>query len=108
MRHCNCFAVECQPGSFYLSESRTCVLCDLGSYQPHPGQLGCVSCGSNLTTYGRGAMYAIECCKRPHSSLSLSFSSLHGVYIFQMRRDRLLLKSQKTTTDEVTLFRRSP
>jgi hypothetical protein len=61
--HDTLIAVECQPGSFYLADTKTCVLCDLGWYQPKPGQLSCVPCSKNLTTYGRGAMYAIECCE---------------------------------------------
>lgn len=55
------YCVECSPGTFYNTSSRTCSLCAEGSYQPQPAQLSCIPCTDLKTTFGRGAIFDIEC-----------------------------------------------
>lgn len=59
---------ECGPGSYYSTARKLCVPCDVGSYQSHSGQSTCVTCPDDMITYGRGAVYAFECCNY-HCSL---------------------------------------
>ncbi|KAI0214769.1 hypothetical protein LSAT2_000070 [Lamellibrachia satsuma] len=55
------YCVECSPGSFYNISVRACIRCDVGSYQPAPAQTECITCPDAKTTYGRGAVFEIEC-----------------------------------------------
>lgn len=55
--------VECSQGSFYNEEESSCALCSKGHYQPYPKQSSCIRCPKGYTTYGRGAVFDIECCK---------------------------------------------
>jgi len=56
-------AGECGPGSYYSAARKLCVPCDVGNYQPRSGQSTCLTCPDDMITYGRGAVFAFECCK---------------------------------------------
>ncbi|KAK2181034.1 hypothetical protein NP493_414g01009 [Ridgeia piscesae] len=55
------YCVECSPGSFYNVSAHACIRCDVGSYQPAPAQTECLTCPDGKMTYGRGAVFEMEC-----------------------------------------------
>ena len=62
----------CGPGSYHSAARKLCVPCAVGSYQPSSGMSTCTTCPDDMITYGRGAVYAFECCKQ-FCSVFLSF-----------------------------------
>ena len=57
------FPVQCPAGSSY-DESVTphvCKLCEVGTYQPKPGQKTCEKCPSDVTTETPGAVKPEDC-----------------------------------------------
>ena len=56
----SCFTADCPAGS-YSTQTRTCSVCPLGTYQPSSGQPSCIPCGKNLTTISNGTVEEMHC-----------------------------------------------
>ncbi|XP_069982834.1 uncharacterized protein uif isoform X2 [Penaeus vannamei] len=60
--------VDCAPGTYYSTESKTCELCELGTYQNEMGQVACKACpqraGRQGVTKIPGSRSAEDCQER--------------------------------------------
>ena len=91
------FSVECSPGTYYDEDEATCILCEVGSYQPLPAQSICLICPDNMTTYGRGAVHRRECCKWTFHNI-FEFFRFRPVNQFSEFREFLLDSWEEMTT----------
>ncbi|XP_041364262.1 uncharacterized protein LOC121379679 [Gigantopelta aegis] len=53
--------VECAPGTFYNSMTKTCDDCPVGKYQPLPGQSSCETCSPGFITESSGSAGGTDC-----------------------------------------------
>ena len=51
----------CEAGSYYSCSARTCLACEVGTFQPVWGQTSCWSCPPNTTTDSVGAASPASC-----------------------------------------------
>ncbi|KZS05970.1 Notch 2 [Daphnia magna] len=76
-----CSEPKCQPGSA-LSKENTCVLCQVGSYQPNAQQTSCLPCPPDTTTKVAGAVLKSDCSNPCSPATNQTICPMNGVCLF--------------------------
>lgn len=76
-----CSEPKCQPGSA-LSKENTCVLCQVGSYQPNAQQTSCLPCPPDTTTKLAGATLKSDCSNPCSPATNQTICPVNGVCLF--------------------------